>query len=147
MKKTKLLAVRSLYVLTLLLSGLFFLNANLPSAHANYFNDVYNGIKSFSEVPVELNRLQDNYDQAAQQLQDTQSSLETYRQQSEALAAQNEQLSAQNRQLAETVQTLQAINASREATSHKLRIMLYSAIGLFIGYFVFKRVVRVLLRK
>lgn len=147
MNKTKSLAVRSLYVLPLLIAGLFILNFNVPSAKANYFDDVYKGIKSFSEVPVELNRLQENYDDASQKLQETQSSLETYRQQSEALAAQNEQLSAQNRQLAETVQTLQEINTTRETTSHKLRVMLYTAVGLFIGYFVFKRVVRVLLRK
>ncbi|WP_138494980.1 hypothetical protein [Paenibacillus pinistramenti] len=147
MKPGKTLVVRSLFSLILLLSGLWVFNLNAPAAKASYFDDVYNGIKSFSEVPVQINELQESYDKATQQLQDTQSTLETYRQQSEELAAQNEQLSEQNRQLAATVQTLEAASEAREATSHKLRVMLYTALGLFAGYFVFKRVVRVMLRK
>ncbi|WP_237690713.1 hypothetical protein [Paenibacillus caui] len=147
MKKTLHPAARCLLAALILAPALLFAAPDTPIAKAGYFNDMYNGIKDFSELPSDINKLKEDYNSAALQLEQAQSSLEDYRQQSESLKQQNEQLAQQNRQLAETVNMLKDANEAREATSHKLRIMLYTALGLFAGYFVFLRVVRFKLRK
>ncbi|WP_234414320.1 hypothetical protein [Paenibacillus sp. CAA11] len=128
---------RFLMVLPILSLGILL---SAPQAKAGYFNDVYNGIKTFSEIPSDMNQLKQEYQDAAKQLSEAQSTLEAYQN-------QNEELVKQNQELTETVKTLNAAQEAREASSRRLRIILYTVIGLFVGYFIFMRVLRVLLRR
>lgn len=129
-----------LAAILLLSTGLTVCWPGAPSAEASYISDVYNGMKKFSELPSDVNKLKEQYTDTEQQLQNAESSLDSYRQ-------QNEQLAEQNRILSETVSELNAANEARKSTTHKLRIMLYTALGLFVGYFIFIRVVRLKLRR
>lgn len=129
--------LRLFLIVPMLCLGLIF---SAPTANAGYFNDVYDGIKAFSELPTDMNQLKKEYENQAQKLSNAEATLQTYQ-------SQNEALVKQNKELTETVKALNAAQEAREATTHKLRILLYTAIGLFIGYFIFMRVLRMVLRK
>lgn len=139
--------IKHLPLALLLAAGVLLSGLTAPRAEASYFSDMYNGIKEFSELPSDINKLKEDYNTTSRQLQEARSDLDSYREQSKALTTQNEQLAEQNRALSATVSELSAVNKAREATTHKLRIMLYTALGLFAGYFVFIRLVRFKLRR
>ncbi|WP_411345494.1 hypothetical protein ACE3MZ_05635 [Paenibacillus sp. WLX1005] len=120
--------------ITLLCSNLL-----LP-AQAAQASSWWEGIQSFTELPQEVNELKQNYDQAKNQLDQAQQNIQTYRDENVRLAEQNELLS-------QTIKQLQQAEAERAASARFWKILLFSAIGLVLLWFIFTRLVRFGLRR
>lgn len=139
------IGVMTLLMTVLLLDASCFESAN--RAHAGAWNDWVNGVKELSQLPAEVNELKDDYaatvdklEQAQGTLAETQDALEMFRQ-------QNEELMERNRELSATVNALTEAQQTRDANARKMRILLFTAAGLFAGYFILLRVVRFALRR
>lgn len=124
--------------LIIFISNLCFFHTN--TAHANYYNDFYDGLQQFSELPSELNKLKDNYEETRKELDKAKASAQAYEQ-------QNAQLIEQNRQLTETVQLLNEAELARQNRSHRIRNIVVWAIGLAVGYFILTRTIRFLMKR
>ncbi|MCA1292602.1 hypothetical protein LBW89_06185 [Paenibacillus sp. alder61] len=110
------------------------------TAHAGIFSDFYQGAKELSELPGEVNELKANYEMTLDKLSEAESTLESYREQNEALMEQN-------RELAASVTALTEAQQKREANARKTRILILTGIALLAGYFLLLRVIRLLLRR
>lgn len=143
--KTRLTrAWKKLSLSALLLLGI---SVYLPAqtAKANYFSDLYNGLQNFSELPGEVNRLQQNYQDTVEELQQTKDQLgqtvdalgETQTQlgqtleQMQTYQAQNEALQEQNRQLSLVVDELKMTAPSAKIIITGLRLRLLPESPLF----------------
>ncbi|MNC51164.1 hypothetical protein D3C75_1004450 [compost metagenome] len=73
-------------------------------------------------------------------LEETEGELESFRQ-------QNVELMERNKELAATVSSLSEAQQIREANAKKTRIMLFTGLALFVGYFIMLRIVRLVLRR
>lgn len=118
-----------------------------PRAHAGFFNDMYQGIKDITQLPGEVNELKDNYKQTQDKLEETHATLKEANASLEAYRQQNEALLEQNRELTESVAALTLAQENRENQSRKLRTMMITVVLLIAGYFIFLRLIRVLLRR
>ncbi|WP_238652723.1 DUF3450 domain-containing protein [Paenibacillus piscarius] len=124
-----------------------------PKAKANYLNDIYNGIQSFSELPGEVSKLQESYRKTAEELQQTKDELgETKDQLSQSLEqmqtyqSQNAALQEQNRQLSQVVDELKNDRAARENYLNRIKVTVLSGLALILGYFVLIRLLRFTMR-
>jgi septal ring factor EnvC (AmiA/AmiB activator) len=127
-----------------------------PAAQANYFSDLYNGFQKFSELPSEVNQLQESYQETVEELQqtkdqlgqtvdelgDTQDQLGETLQEMETYRTQNAALQEQNRQLTQVVDELRDDRMARENYFDKIKTTLFTGIGLLLGYFILIRLVR-----
>ncbi|OMD39528.1 hypothetical protein [Paenibacillus odorifer] len=113
-----------------------------PVAKANIFSDIYNGFKSFSELPNEVNELKEGFQQTAEELQQAKDKLANTMQEMEAYQTQNEALQEQNRQLTQMVDALQNDRTAREEYYHKIKVTIFTGIGLVLGYFILIRIIR-----
>ncbi|WP_375104892.1 hypothetical protein ACDZ28_13220 [Paenibacillus sp. RS8] len=113
-----------------------------PAAKANIFSDIYNGFKSFSELPNEVNELKEGFQQTAEELQQAKDKLANTMQEMEAYQTQNEALQEQNRQLTQMVDALQNDRTAREEYFHKIKVTIFTGIGLILGYFILIRIIR-----
>lgn len=143
----------------LLLLGLSY-TLHIPQAKANYLNDIYNGIQSFSELPGEVSKLQESYRKTAEELQQTKSDLseavdelgQTKDQLSQSLEqmqtyqSQNAALQEQNRQLSQVVDELKNDRAARENYLNRIKVTVLSGLALILGYFVLIRLLRLTMR-
>lgn len=109
-------------------------------ASANYFEDFYNGVEKFSDLPGQVNQLKDSY-------QETLDELDRTKENAKAFQEQNAQLVEQNRQLAETVNQLKEVNEAKDAKARKFKIMLITVIVLVAGYFIGIRLLRFIMRR
>ncbi|MCJ8013969.1 hypothetical protein MUG84_19765 [Paenibacillus sp. KQZ6P-2] len=109
------------------------------SIHANYFEDFYNGVEKFSELPGQVNQLKKSYLETLDELDRT-------KQSAKAFEEQNAQLVEQNRQLAETVNHLKEVNELKDANARKFKNMLITVLLLVAGYFIGIRVLRFAMR-
>lgn len=128
----------------------------LPKAEAG----AWNRVKSFFQLPGEVDQLKDkyqevqqNYEEVQQNFQDTREQLDATRQQAEKyqeeqlkLLEDNKRLEEQNRKLQETVGKLEHSEEERSQGYKKIRRILYTAAGLVVGYFVLGRLLRVVWR-
>ncbi|MRN51562.1 hypothetical protein [Paenibacillus monticola] len=121
----------------------------VPAAHANYFNDIYNGLQKFSELPSDVNQLQESYRQTTEELQqtkdelgNTQDQLGETLQEMDTYRTQNAALQEQNLQLTKVVDELRDDRTARESYLHKIKITVFTGIGLVLGYFILTRLVR-----
>ncbi|MEF2966188.1 hypothetical protein V3851_10135 [Paenibacillus sp. M1] len=128
----------SLLVFVLSLCGSFL--PGHPRAHANYFTDLYKGVKELTELPDEVNELKAGYQMTQDKLVEAESALEAYRQQNEALLAQNRELTA-------SVEALTQAQQAREANARKTRVLIITGVLLLAGYFVLLRIIRFALRR
>ncbi|MBE9915353.1 hypothetical protein G8C92_15130 [Paenibacillus donghaensis] len=124
--------LRKIAIFILLLCGLLFVGS---SANANYFEDFYNGVEKFSELPGKVNDLKESYQQTLEEL-------DRAKENAKAFEEQNAQLIEQNRQLAETVDQLKEANELKEAKARKFKRMLIAVIVLVAGYFIGIRLLR-----
>ncbi|UQZ35057.1 hypothetical protein C2I18_16930 [Paenibacillus sp. PK3_47] len=120
-----------------------------PAAEANYFSDLYKGLQNFSELPGEVNQLQESYQQTMDELQQTKDRLgETQDQLGQTLQdiedyrAQNVALQEQNRQLGLVVEELRNDRTERENYYNRIKITLLTGVGLLLGYFILVRLLR-----
>lgn len=130
------------------------------SAEANYFSDLYNGLQSFSELPGEVNRLQQNYKETVEELQqtkeqlgqtvdalgETQSQLGQSLEQMDTYRAQNEALQEQNRQLSLVVDELNNDRTVRENYYNRIKVTMITGLALILGYFLIIRLLRLTMR-
>ncbi|MBW4081381.1 DUF3450 domain-containing protein [Paenibacillus sp. S150] len=143
----------------LLLLGLSVLSP-APAANANYFSDLYNGLQNFSELPGEVNQLQESYQRTAEELQQTREQLgqtvdelgETKDQLGQTLQqmadyqAQNAALQEQNRQLSLVVDELKNDRTSRENYYNRIKVTVITGLALVLGYFLLIRLLRLSMR-
>ncbi|MFP4978173.1 hypothetical protein ACE6ED_22400 [Paenibacillus sp. CN-4] len=134
-----------------LLSGLIGI---APSrASANVFGDMYNGLEQFSELPGEVNRLQESYretvdelNKARQDLNETRDTLDNAVEEMNAYRTENAELAEQNRKLTQMVDELRDERAAREKYIRRIRVTVFTGIGLLAGYFVLVRLIRLGMR-
>ncbi|WP_339259339.1 hypothetical protein [Paenibacillus sp. FSL R5-0713] len=112
------------------------------AASANIFTDIYSGWERVSELPGEVNALQESYKQTMEQLNQTSAQLGQAQANVEAFKTQNEQLLAQNQKLTEMVSKLQDDQNARAAASKRIQTMIITVVSLILGYFVLIRVMR-----
>lgn len=120
-----------------------------PVAEANYFSDLYKGLQNFSELPGEVNQLQENYQQTVDELQQTKNALgETQNQLGQTLTEmetyrdQNAALQEQNRQLSLVVDELKNDRTARENYYNRIKVTVLSGLALLLGYFLLTRLLR-----
>jgi DNA repair exonuclease SbcCD ATPase subunit len=122
-------------------------SAPLPAAEANYFSDLYDGLQQFSELPGEVNELQESYKQTVEELEKTKDQLSQTVEDMESYRTQNAALQEQNRQLAQVVDELREDRAARESYIHRIKITIFTGAGLIIGYFILVRLIRLGMRR
>lgn len=131
--------------LLLTLDALCFGSAN--RANAGVWNDWVNGVKELSQLPAEVNELKADYAATADKLEEARGTLEETQSTLDAFRRQNEELIERNRELTATVAALTEAQQTRDANARKMRVMLFTAAGLFAGYFIVLRVIRLVLRR
>lgn len=109
------------------------------SAHASW-SGIVEEWERYSNLPEEVNRLHESYQQTQEQLKQAQENLKSYQE-------QNRQLLEQNRKLTETVTELTRLQQRREAALHRNKIIFWTSLGLLIGYFVFIRLMRYMMKR
>ncbi|WP_058303531.1 hypothetical protein [Gorillibacterium timonense] len=137
----------------------------LPGTAAPAHAGAFSRIKSFFQLPGEVDKLQDNYQQIQDQYEDTRQELESTRKQAEEtalkaqqtaeellaeqerLAKENALLAEENRQLAVTLEELKNTNELRQKANRRLRTALYTGAGLIAAAFLAGRFTRFALRK
>ncbi|MFC3748881.1 hypothetical protein [Paenibacillus sp. GCM10012306] len=117
-----------------------------PSAQANYFSDLYNGFQKFSELPGEVNKLQESYRQTVEELERTKSELDKAKDQLGDTVSQNAALQEQNRQLSQMVDELRDDRQARENNFNRIKVTIITGLGLILGYFLLIRLVRLGMR-
>ncbi|MCQ4086662.1 hypothetical protein [Saccharibacillus sp. JS10] len=129
----------------------------LPTARQAHawepFDNFVNGLEMFGALPSEVNQLRQSYEETVNQLEDAKadiqsyrSDMETYRDQVTQLNEQNKRLDQQNQQLQQTVALLNEAQQERDRSANIMKITIFVLIGLFVGYFLFIRVLRLGLR-
>ncbi|KAA9004789.1 hypothetical protein F4V43_09110 [Paenibacillus spiritus] len=119
------------------------------AASANYFNDIYKGLEKFSELPSDVSELQESYKETMNELGETKESLDQTRSElnearteMETYRNQNAELQEQNRQLTAMIGELRDDRAARENYIHRLKVTVFTGLGLIAGYFILIRLVR-----
>ncbi|NQX47431.1 hypothetical protein HQN87_19030 [Paenibacillus tritici] len=137
---------------SLLLLGITF-TFDMPQAKANYLNDIYNGLQSFSELPGEVTKLQESYQKTAEELQQTKEDLGEAKdqltdslQQMQTYQAQNAALQEQNRQLSQVVDELKNDRTARENYFNRIKVTVIAGLALVLGYFLLIRLLRFTMR-
>lgn len=103
------------------------------TAHAGFWSDLKNGYHTITELPDEVNELKENYQSTVDKLEETR------------LLA--EKLQKQNEQLTQALDTLQQADQQKTSRLKKVRVTIYTAAVLLVGYFFFVRIIRVVLRR
>lgn len=118
------------------------LTSTVSAANANIFSDIYSGWERVSELPGEVNALQESYKQTLEQLNQTSAQLGQAQANVEAFKAQNELLLAQNEKLTDMVSKLQNDQDAKTAAAKRIQTMIITAVSLILGYFILIRVMR-----
>ncbi|WP_440117093.1 hypothetical protein [Paenibacillus sp. QZ-Y1] len=118
------------------------LTTTVSAANANIFSDFYSGWERVSELPGEVNALQESYQQTLERLNQTSAQLGQAQANVEAFKTQNEQLLAQNQKLTEMVSKLQDDQDAKTATAKRIQTMIITVVSLILGYFVLIRLMR-----
>ena len=117
-----------------------------PAANANIFSDIYNGFKSFSELPDEVDQLKEGFQQTAEELQQAKDKLSATMREVEAYQSQNAVLQEQNQQLTQMVNELRDERKARDEYYNKIKITIFTGIALILGYFISIRLIRFSMR-
>jgi len=154
--------VRSTALAALLLAALLL---PLPGTATPVQAGAFSQIESFFQLPGEVDKLQDNYQQIQEQYNDTREELEAARKQAEEtalkaeqtaeqfraeqerLVQQNTALAEENRQLAATLEELKDADELRQKANRRLHTALYTGAGLIAAVFFAGRFTRFALRK
>ncbi|WP_405461188.1 hypothetical protein [Paenibacillus sp. HJGM_3] len=143
---------RTVLLLTMMLFGVV-LSVQATPASAGFIS----GVKSFFQLPGEVDRLQTQYEDTKQQLdranqeldvvsREAKETLQQFKESEQKLIEQNARLAEQNEQLQRSIQLLQQAERERAAKYRRTMTMIFTAAGLIVLYFVLNRVMRVVLR-
>lgn len=113
-------------------------------AEAGIWSNIKNGYHTITELPEEVNKLKESYQASMDKLEETQTMAENLRKQNELLMAEN---SRQSEQLAEALNSLQQAEQQKAGRVRKIRVSLYIAGALLVGYFCAIRILRLVLRR
>lgn len=129
-----LLMTLAMYSLLLMISD--------ERAQAGFWENVYNGYEQFSNLPEEVNKLQQSYEQTMTELNSAKENIESFQAHNEELIAQNQYLMEQNESLTSMVSKLQKAEEQRMKTQKRITTTVITAIGLIVFYFVLVRIIR-----
>ncbi|NGZ74859.1 hypothetical protein [Saccharibacillus alkalitolerans] len=136
-----------------LLTALLLLPAGNRAQAWEPFDNFVNGLEMFGQLPGEVNELRQGYEETVDQLnaakadiQGYRDDMDAYKQQITQLNEQNVRLDEQNRQLQQTVAALNAAQKERERSARTMKFIIFILVGLFVGYFLLIRVLRLGLR-
>lgn len=141
MKKTWLLVLMTLTMYSLLLM------ISEHRAQAGFWENVYNGYEQFTNLPEEVNKLQQNYEQTITELNSAKENIESFQAHNEELIAQNKYLMEQNESLTSMVNQLQKAEEQRMKTQKRITTTVITAIGLIVLYFLIVRIIRYRMRR
>ena len=113
-------------------------------AEAGIWSNIKNGYHTITELPEEVDKLKESYQASMDKLEETQTMAENLRKQNELLMAEN---SRQSEQLAEALNSLQQAEQQKAGRVRKVRVSLYTAGALLVGYFCATRILRLVLRR
>ncbi|OWR33050.1 hypothetical protein CDO73_00655 [Saccharibacillus sp. O23] len=136
-----------------LLLGLLLLPVERQAHAWEPIDNFFNGLEMFGNLPSEVNQLQKSYQDTVNELNDAKADIQSYRDEMEGykdqitqLNDQNARLDQQNQQLQATVAALNAAQQERDSSARTMKIIIFVLIGLFVGYFLLIRVLRLGLR-
>lgn len=136
-----------------LLLGLLLLPVERQAYAWEPIDNFFNGLEMFGNLPSEVNQLQESYKNTVNELNDAKADIQNYRDDMESykdqitqLSDQNARLDQQNQQLQATVAALNTAQQERERSARTMKIIIFVLIGLFVGYFLLIRVLRLGLR-
>lgn len=141
MKKTWLLVLMTLTMYSLLLM------ISDERAQAGFWDNVYNGYEQFTNLPEEVNKLQQSYEQTITELNNAKENIESFQAHNEELIAQNQYLMEQNETLTSMVNQLQKAEEQRMKTQKRITTTVITAIGLIVLYFLLVRIIRYRMRR
>ncbi|GIP37966.1 hypothetical protein J31TS4_12460 [Paenibacillus sp. J31TS4] len=114
---------------------------------------VVDRVKGFFQLPQEVDRMRDSYQEVQGQVQRSMEELEAARQAADQMAAsqrqlleENERLQQKNRELASMVDELRTSEEARREKASRIRTIVLTVAGLAAGYFLLGRLARVALR-
>ena len=113
-------------------------------AEAGLWSNIKKGYHTVTELPEEVDKLKESYQASMDKLEETQTMAENLRKQNELLMAEN---SRQSEQLAEALNSLQQAEQQKASRVRKIRVSLYTAGALLVGYFCATRILRLVLRR
>ncbi|WIV20072.1 hypothetical protein QPK24_04975 [Paenibacillus polygoni] len=132
---------RQLLLMTLVMYSLLLMVSD-ERAQAGFWENVYNGVEQFSNLPEEVNKLQQSYEQTMTELSSAKENIESFQAHNEELIAQNQYLMEQNESLTSMVSQLQKAEEQRMKTQKRVTTTVITAIGLILFYFVLVRIIR-----
>ncbi|WP_160032371.1 hypothetical protein [Paenibacillus sp. An7] len=130
-----------LLLMTLVMYSLLLMVSD-ERAQAGFWENVYNGYEQFSNLPEEVNKLQQSYEQTMTELNSAKENIESFQAHNEELIAQNQYLMEQNESLTSMVSQLQKAEEQRMKTQKRVTTTVITAIGLILFYFVLVRIIR-----
>ena len=116
-------------------------------AEAGFWENVYNGYEQFTNLPEEVNKLQQSYEQTITELNSAKESIESFQARNEELIAQNQYLMEQNETLTSMVGQLQKAEEQRMKTQKRITNTVITAVGLILFYFLLVRIIRYRMRR
>ncbi|WP_211747037.1 hypothetical protein [Paenibacillus sp. Marseille-Q4541] len=116
-------------------------------AEAGFWENVYNGYEQFTNLPEEVNKLQQSYEQTMTELNNAKTNIESFQARNEELISQNQYLMEQNENLTTMVGQLQKAEEQRMMTQKRITVMVITAISLIVLYFLLIRVIRYRMRR
>lgn len=137
---------RRLALIVSIMSSLFLIMGE-DRAAAGFWQDIYSGYEQFTNLPEEVNKLKESYEQTITELNNAKTSIESFQERNEELLAQNEYLKEQNETLTTMVSELQKAEEQRKRTHKRIMVTLITAVSLVIFYFVLIRIIRYRMRR
>ncbi|WP_454189907.1 hypothetical protein [Paenibacillus sp. Marseille-Q7038] len=116
-------------------------------AQAGFWENVYNGYEQFTNLPEEVNKLQESYEQTMTELNSAKENIQSFQAHNEQLMAQNQHLMEQNENLSSMVNQLQKAEEQRTKTQKRIMTTVITAICLIVFYFVLVRIIRYRMQK
>ncbi len=138
---------------TALLLGLLLIPIERQAYAWEPIDNFFNGLEMFGNLPSEVNQLQQSYQDTVNELNDAKADIQSYRDEMETykdqitqLNDQNTRLDEQNKQLQATVAALNTAQQERERSARMMKVIIFVLVGLFVGYFLLIRILRLGLR-
>lgn len=131
---------KTTFLILFLLTSTILFHENERTAHAGFFNDIYDNFQQFTELPDEIDELKNSYQKALEDLERARIDTEMYQK-------QNAELAEQNRQLTSMLEQMKVDEAEKARKSERIKTVIVTAIALLAGYFLLTRILRFGMRR
>lgn len=131
---------KTTFLTLFLLTSTILFHENERTAHAGFFNDIYDNFQQFTELPDEIDELKNSYQKALEDLERARIDTEMYQK-------QNAELAEQNRQLTSMLEQMKVDEAEKARKSERIKTVIVTAIALLAGYFLLTRILRFGMRR